>query len=153
MSDFLIYAARMQDSGVERLTVVLDTADDHTRLMHVSVGRSQSLEMMQKFPTRTFELCGTDRVLEKLKDDILYSDGGVTPDKVQAAIDTHPLLRDDLCSFLADWSLTEMPTAEEVDAQEPTAEDEAAGQRMADKIKAWMHGIDIARRRDVRKAT
>jgi hypothetical protein len=147
MSDFLIYAARLQDAGVCSLWVSLGSDKEGTRLMHVSPDSATPPELAARYPTRTFELCGTDRVLEKLKDDMLYSDGGVTPEKVQAAIDAHPLLRDDLCEFLADWTLTQMPADEEVAAIELTPEEEAAGQRMADKVKAWMHGMSIERRR------
>jgi hypothetical protein len=134
------------------LWVSLGTAKDRTRLMHVSPDSSTPPELAARFPTRTFELCGTDRVLERVKDDMLYSDDGVTPEKVQAAIAEHPLLRDDLCAFLADWTLTKMPTDEEIDAHELTPEEEAAGARMADKVKAWIHGINIARRRDAQSA-
>ena len=151
MSHFLIYAARLQDAGVCSLWVSLGSNKDGTRLMHVSPDSTTPPELAARYPTRTFELCGTDRVLEKVQDDMLYSEGGVTPEKVQAAIAAHPLLRDDLCAFLADWKLVQMPTDEEVAATEVTAEDEAAGKRMADKVKAWLHGMDIARRRDAAK--
>lgn len=143
MSDFLIYAARLQDAGVCSLWVSLGTAKDRTRLMHVSPDSSTPPELAARFPTRTFELCGTDRVLERIKDDMLYSDDGVTPEKVRAAIAEHPLLRDDLSEFLADWTLTQMPTDEEV-----AAVDEAAGLHMAEKLKAWLHGMNIQRNRD-----
>jgi hypothetical protein len=151
MSDFLIYAARLQDAGVCSLWVSLGSDKEGTRLMHVSPDSTTPPDLAARYPTRTFELCGTDRVLGNLKDDMLYSDSGVTPEKVQAAIDAHPLLRDDLCEFLADWMLTQVPTDEELAAVEVTAEDEAAGRRMADKVKAWLHGMDIARRREARK--
>ena len=151
MSDFLIYAARLQDAGVCSLWVSLGSDKEGTRLMHVSPDSATPPELAARYPTRTFELCGTDRVLERVKDDMLYSDDGVTPEKVQAAIAKHPLLRDDLCAFMADYTLTQMPTDEEVAAFELTPEDEAAGQRMADKVKAWLHGIDIARMRDAMK--
>jgi hypothetical protein len=150
MSDFLIYAARLQDAGVCSLWVSLGSDKDRTRLMHVSPDRTTPAELAARYPTRTFELCGTDRVLERVKDDMLYSEGGVTPEKVQTAIAAHPLLRDDLCAFLADWMLVQMPTDEEVAAYEPTAEDEKAGKRMADRLKAWLHGMEIERRRATR---
>jgi len=148
MSDFLIYAARLQDAGVCSLWVSLGTAKDRTRLMHVSPDSSTPPELAARFPTRTFELCGTDRVLERVKDDMLYSDDGVTPEKVRAAIAEHPLLRDDLSEFLADWTLTQMPTDEEVAAVELTAAEEAAGLHMAEKLKALLHGMNIQRNRD-----
>ena len=148
MSDFLIYAARLQDAGVCSLWVSLGTAKDRTRLMHVSPDSSTPPELAARFPTRTFELRGTDRVLERVKDDMLYSDDGVTPEKVRAAIAEHPLLRDDLSEFLADWTLTQMPTDEEVAAVELTAAEEAAGLHMAEKLKALLHGMNIQRNRD-----
>lgn len=109
MSDFLIYAARLQDAGVEHLSVRLFTAKDRTRMMMVTPHGSYPQAVQERWPARHFELCGTDRLLERLKDDMLYSDGGVTAENVQAAIDAHPLLRDDLREFLADWTLTQMP--------------------------------------------
>jgi hypothetical protein len=148
MSDFLIYAARLQDAGIEHLSVRIFTAKDRTRMMRVAPHGSYPQEVHSRWLCRDFELCGTDRVLERVKDDMLYSDDGVTAEKVQAAIDAHPLLRDDLCAFLADWTLTQMPTDEEVASYELTAAEEEAGNRMADKVKAWIHGIDIARSRD-----
>lgn len=148
MSDFLVYAARLQDAGICSLWVSLGSDKEGTRLMHVSPDSTTPPELSARYPTRTFELCGTDRVLERVKDDMLYSDGGVTPEKVQAAIDAYPLLRDDLCEFLADWTLTQIPTVEELDAIELTAEDEAAGKRTADRLKAMLRGMDIARNRD-----
>ncbi|MBU6260609.1 MAG: hypothetical protein KGO01_19515 [Burkholderiales bacterium] len=150
MSDFLIYAARLQDAGVCSLWVSLGSDKEGTRLMHVSPDGTTPPELAARYPTRTFELCGTDRVLERVKDDMLYSAGGVTPEKTLAAIAEHPLLRDDLCAFLADWALAQMPTDEEVAACELTAEDEEAGRRMADKVKAWIHGMNIERRRENR---
>ena len=151
MSDFLIHAARMQDAGVRHLTVTLGTADDRTRLMYVSVDRDQPLELQQRFLKRTFELCGTDRVLEKLKDNMLYSDDGVTAEKVQVAINTHLLQADDLREWYADHLLCSAENGA-IEEQEPTAEDDVSDQRMADRVKAMLHGLDIARRRDAMKA-
>jgi hypothetical protein len=149
MSDFLIYAARLQDAGVCSLWVSLGSDKSGTRLMHVSPDSSTPPALAAKYPTRTFELCGTDRVLEKLKDDMVYSDDGPTPEKVLAAIDAHPILRDDLASWFADWLLVKIPTDEELDAVEI---DEADVQRSADRIKGMLRGIDIARQRDAMKA-
>jgi hypothetical protein len=146
MSDFLIYAARLQDAGVCSLWVSLGSDKDGTRLMHVSPDSTTPPELAARYPTRTFELCGTDPVLERVKDEMLYSDAGVTAEKVQAAINAHPLLRDDLCDFLCDWTLTQMPTEDEVAEYEETPEDIEQGKRMADKVKAWLHGMNIARR-------
>ena len=63
MSDFLIYAARLQDAGVTSLWVSLGSDKDRTRLMHVSPASGTPPELAARFPMRTFELCGTDRVL------------------------------------------------------------------------------------------
>jgi hypothetical protein len=153
MSDFLIYAARLQDAGVCSLWVSLGSDKTRTRLMHVSPAAATTPhELIARYPTRTFELCGTDRVLERVKDDMLYSEGGVTPEKVHAAIAAYPLLRDDLCVFLADWTLVQMPTDEEVAAYELTPEEVAGGERTADKVKAWLQGMDIERRRNAARA-
>lgn len=149
MSDFLIYAARLQDAGVTSLWVSLGSDKDRTRLMHVSPDSTTPPELAARFPTRTFELCGTDRVLEKLKDDMLYSADGVTPEKVQAAIDAHPLLRDDLCEFLADYMMCPPSSVDDTSDEEAEAlvSDEQV-RRMGDRLKHMLHGIDIARGRD-----
>ena len=152
MSDFLIYAARLQDAGVCSLWGSLGSDKERTRLMHVSPDSTTPPELAARYPTRTFELCGTDRVLERVKDDMLYSDDGVTKEKVMAAIEAHPLLRDDLCAFLADWTLLKMPSDEEVAEYEPTDCELASGAVMADKLKAMLHGMDIARRAAARTA-
>ncbi len=149
MSDFLIYAARLQDAGVCSLWVSLGSDKEGTRLMHVSPDSTTPRDLAARYPTRTFELCGTDRVLERLKDDMLYSDNGVTKEKVLAAIEAHPLLRDDLCAFLADYLLMqdapEDPEAEEAAA---AAVDDAMVNRMGDRLKHMLCGLDIARRQD-----
>lgn len=145
MSDFLIYAARMQDAGVSSLWVNLGSDKERTRLMHVSPDASTPRELAERFPTRTFELCGTDRVLERLKDDMLYS-GGPTPEQLQAAIDAHPLQADDLREWFADWLLMGgMPTDEELDAVEVS---EAEANRSEQRAKDMLRGFDIARQRD-----
>lgn len=149
MSDFLIYAARLQDAGVKHLSVRIWTGPDRMRMMRVTPGGLHPQEIHQRFPWRDFELCGTDPVLRRLKDDMIYSDDGVTAEKVQAAIAKHPLLRDDLCEFLSDWMLTRGEENEK--SEGVTAEDEAAGERMAFKVKAVLHGISIARKRDAMK--
>ena len=60
MSDFLIYAARLQDAGVEHLSVRLFTAKDRTRMMMVTPHGSYPLQVQERWPARHFELCGTD---------------------------------------------------------------------------------------------
>lgn len=146
MSDFLIYAARLQDAGVCSLWVSLGSDKEGTRLMHVSPDSTTPRDLAARYPTRTFELCGTDRVLERLKDDMLYSESGVTAEKVQAAIDAHPLLRDDLCEFLADYTLCLPASIEDISEEEAEAlvsDDQV--RRMGDRLKHMMKGIDIAR--------
>lgn len=54
---------------------------------------------------------------------MIYSDDGVTPEKVHAAIAAHPLLRDD------------------------------EARRMGDRLKHMPRGIDIARAQDAMKTT
>ncbi len=148
MSDFLIYAARLQDAGVSSLWVSLGSNAEGTRLMHVSPASSTPTEIAQRFPTRTLELCGTDRVLEKLKDDMTYSEGGPTPEKLKAACDAHPLLMQDLVEWFADFmlckpALDEPP--EDGDEPELSPENVAAAERMGERLKGMLHGLDIAR--------
>lgn len=153
MRDFLIYAARLQDAGVCSLWVSLGSDKDGTRLMHVSPDSTTPPELAARYPTRTFELCGTDRVLERLKDDMLYSDDGVTPEKVMAAIEAHPLLRDDLCAFLADYMLFPPPSVDDISEEEAEAmvsDDQV--RRMGDRLKNMLRGLDIAKRRYAMKA-
>lgn len=153
MSDFLIYAARLQDAGVCSLWVSLGSDKEGTRLMHVSPDSTTPPALAARYPTRTFELCGTDRVLERLKDDMLYSEDGVTAEKVQAAIDANPLLRDDLCEFLADYTLCPPLSIEDISEEEAEAlvsDDQV--RRMGDRLKHMMNGIDIARAQDAMKA-
>ena len=149
MSDFLVYAARLQDAGIEHLSVRVWTAKDRMRMMRVAPHGSYPQEVQSRWLCRDFELCGTDRVLERLKDDMSYSDTGVTPEKVQAAIDAHPLLRDDLNEWLADSLVLQMPTPEEV-AAEPV--DEAMVTGTQQYIKGLMRGIDILQARKASKA-
>ena len=118
-------------------------------MMRVAPHGSYPQEVQSRWLCRDFELCGTDRVLERLKDDMSYSDTGVTPEKVQAAIDAHPLLRDDLNEWLADSLVLQMPTPEEV-AAEPV--DEAMVTGTQQYIKGLMRGIDILQARKASKA-
>lgn len=150
MSHFLIYAARLQDAGVCSLWVSLGSNKEGTRLMHVSPDASTPPELAKRFPTRTFELCGTDRVLEKLQDDMAYSDDGPTPEKVQAAIAAHPLLADDLREWFANWLLVPMPTEEEIAAAADEVDDGTV-QRTVERVKGIMRGLDIAKQRDAMK--
>ena len=150
MSDFLIYAARLQDAGIEHLRVHLFTAKDRTRMMQVTPHGSYPQQAQERWPARVFELDGTDRELESLKDGMLYTDGGPTAEAVQAAITKHPLLRDDLNEWFADCLLCRMPTDEEVEAEAVNVS-EADVKRSADRIKHMLRGIDIAKQRETMK--
>lgn len=150
MSDFLVYAARLQDAGVCSLWVSLGSDKTRTRLMHVSPDASTPPELAARYPTRTFELCGTDRVLERVKDDMSYSDDGVTAEKVQAAVEAHPLLADDLREWLADNLLMQMPTEDEI-AAEAANVSEADVAHTHQWVKGVMHGIDILQARKAAK--
>lgn len=151
MSHFLIYAARLQDAGVTSLWVSLGSDKDRTRLMHVSPASGTPPELAARFPTRTFELCGTDRVLERLEDELAFAEGGPTAEKLKAAIDAHPLLRDDLVSWFADFMackpvLDEPP--EEGEEPELSPDQAEASARFSERIKGMLAGMDIARSRD-----
>ena len=142
MSHFLIYAARLQDAGICDLWVSLGSDKSRTRLMHVSPGVSTPPDLAARYPTRTFELCGTDRVLERLLDDMSYSDDGPTAEKVEAAIDAHPLLRDDLAAWFADHLLMSMPIEAEVAAEAVNLSEEDM-ERTHQYVKGLMRGIDV----------
>jgi hypothetical protein len=151
MSHFLIHAARMQDAGVGLLCVRLGTAADGMRLMHVAPDPTASTaKLLVQFPERTFELCGTDRLLEKLEDDMAYADGGPTPEMLAKAIEKHPLAADDLREWYANYLLIPMPTDEEL-AAEAEELDEAVVQRTVARVQGIMKGLDIARQRDAMK--
>jgi hypothetical protein len=154
VSHFLIYAARLQDAGVQKLWVRLDTAKDRTRLMHVSpalngIEPETDMALVARFPERTFELCGTDRVLEQLQDDMAYSDDGPTPEKIAAACAAHPLQADDLREWYADWLLNPPLTDEEM-ADLPEVTD-AQVDNTVQWVKGVMKGLGIARQRDAMK--
>ena len=148
MNDFLIYAARLQDAGVCSLWVSLGSNEAGTRLMHVSPDSSTPRELAARYPTRTFDLCGTDRVLEALKDDMTYSEGGATEEKVQAAISAHPLLADDLREW---WELYKLMPPLDDDELEGVELDEAEVIRSAERAKGILRGLDIARQHDAMK--
>lgn len=147
MNDFLIYAARMQDAGVSMLDVSLSIAKDGTRLMAVSIGsdekRAYSLSM--KYPTRIFELCGSDPLLEKLKDDMTYSEDGPQAWKVDAAIAEYPYLAEDLRDWFDDWNASR---GDVLDDEAPLSEgDVTAAELSVARIQGLMRGLDIARER------
>lgn len=141
MSDFLIHAARMQDAGVSELNIRLGVDKDRTRIMFVGPAGCMGPWAMDRFPLRTFDLCGTDRVLERMKDDMSYSEDGPTVEKIQAAIKAHPLLGDDLREWFSDYSKMVMPTDEEIAAE---VVDEAAVGLTLQYAKGMMRGLDMA---------
>lgn len=153
MSDFLIYGARLQDAGITHLSIMLGEDAERARTMNVVLlPGAYSQETLARYPMRVFELDGTDRMLTTLKDDITFSDGGVTAEKVQAAIDAHPLLADDLREWLADWLMMggtpdEDPAADDAAA---AAVDDAMVERTGQYIKGLMRGIDILQARKAR---
>lgn len=142
MSDFLIYAARLQDAGVTDLCLRLGSDKDGMRTMEVTPNGMTPLALAERFPPRTFELCGTDRVLENVKDALLYAEGGPTPAKVAEAMRAHPLRAIDLAEWFADWVLLEPTPEEELEEIEI---DNAAVARGAQRMKDMMRGLDIAK--------
>jgi hypothetical protein len=146
MSHFLVYAARLQDAGIEKLSVQIWTAKTRTRMMRVTPHGSYPQHVQERWPARDFELCGTDRVLERLRDDMSYSDDGVTAEKVQAAIDKHPLLADDLREWFADCMILKMPTEAEIEAAAAEVDD-ASVERTTQYVKGLMRGIDVIQAR------
>lgn len=151
MNHFLLFAARLQDAGVTQLQVTLDTGPDRTRLMRVQPAPGSPNDACARFKVRTFDLCGTDRVLEKLTDDLAYMPGGPTPEALLAAIKAHPDLRLDLAQWFADWALARKhaPTDDDLAAADATISD-ADARRMGQRIVDMLRGIDIARHRDLR---
>lgn len=148
MSHFLIHAARLQDAGVNILTVTLHARKDGTRMMTVCPSGSYNPpEVLRKWPARDFELCGTDRLLEQLEDDMAYADGGPTPERLAAAIERHPLAADDLREWYADWLLNPPPTDEDIAAAENEVTLEQA-EKTTQWVKGVMKGLDIARNRE-----
>lgn len=148
MNDFLIYAARLQDAGVTSLWVSLGSGKERTRLMHVSPDSTTPPELAAKYPTRTFELDGTDRLLQELKDDMVFGDGGPTPEKLEAAIKRHPRAADDLREFFAEWKPMEdgdyEPTADEM------VDIEASAMHHMSYVRGLMRGLDANREKAAR---
>ncbi len=152
MSHFLIHAARLQDAGVSILTVTLHARKDGTRMMTVTPSGHYSAEVQRKFPARDFELCGTDRLLEQLTDDMAYAEGGPTPEMLAAAIKRHPLAADDLREWYADWLLTPRLTDEDLADAEAEVTPEQV-EKTTQWVKGVMKGLDIARNREVMRTS
>lgn len=155
MSHFMCYTHRLEKAGIFSLWISLGADKEGLRLMHVSPDASVPRELAAKYPTRTFRIDGTDTVLEGLIDDMVYSDAGATPEKVQAAIDAHPLQADDLRDWFASWLLFERAEKEEIE-RAPTPQEEAdmdaSVARTGQWIKGVLRGIDITRTREAHKA-
>jgi hypothetical protein len=150
VNDFLIYAARLQDAGVCSLWISLGSNKERTRLMHVSPDSTVPAELAAKYPTRTFELDGTDRLLRDLKDEMVFGDGGATPEKLMAAIELHPLAADDLREWFADW-LISRPNGDEVEITETEmVEINASAERSLSYVKGLMRGLDANREKAAR---
>lgn len=146
---FIIYTNRLEKAGIYSLWVSLGSDKDRNRLMHVSPDASVPREIAAQYPTRTFLIDGTDPVLQALQDDMAYSDDGVTPEKVMAAIEAHPYLRADLNEWLADWLLLAPPSDEEIASEEVSAEDAERSMRY---VKGLLRGVEIARAQEIKKA-
>lgn len=151
MSHFLIHAARLQDAGVVILTVTLHVMEDGTRMMTVTPsGHYYPGETVRQFPARDFELCGTDRLLEQLEDDMAFAEGGPTPEMLAAAIERHPLAADDLREWYADWLATPRLTDEDLAAAEADVKPEQV-ERLTQWTKGVLKGLDIQRTRGAMK--
>ncbi len=152
MSHFLIHAARLQDAGVDILTVTLHARKDGTRMMTVCPnGNYNPPEVLRKWPARDFELCGTDRLLEQLTDDMAYAEGGPTPGMLAAAIERHPFAADDLREWYADWLLTPRLTDEDLAAAEAEGTPEQV-EKMTQWTKGLLKGLDVTRQRKAMQA-
>lgn len=151
MSHFLIHAARLQDAGVVILTVTLHVREDSTRMMTVTPsGNHYPVETVRQFPARDFELCGTDRLLEQLEDDMAFAEGGPTPEMLAAAIERHPLAADDLREWYANWLAMPRLTDEDLAAAEADVKPEQV-ERLTQWTKGVLKGLDIQRTRDAMK--
>jgi hypothetical protein len=151
MNDFLIYAARLQDAGVTSLLVSLGSDKKRNRLMHVSPDSTVPGELAAKFPTRSFLLDGTDELLQQLKDDMVFSDDGPTPEKLAAAIERHPLAAHELREFVAEWK--PMPADQDIElTDEEMADIEATAKRQMSYVRGLMRGLDANREKDSRIA-
>jgi hypothetical protein len=94
-------------------------------------------------PARKFDLDGTDRVLGRIKDDLLY-EGNVNAESIEAACADFPALAEDLREWFADW--TPLPTDEEVEAIIVSEDEvEATKERMLGYMKGLMRGMDSAK--------
>lgn len=148
MSHFIVYAAALQDAGVCSLWVSLGSDKDRTRLMHVSPDASTPRELAAQFPTRTFHLDGTDPALQAIEEDLIYGEGGVTPDRVKVAIEANPRYAAELAELALNWA--DAPLTEEdieVAADEVTSETVERTQRY---LKGLLRGLDIAKSRGAR---
>jgi hypothetical protein len=157
MSDnhFLYYAARLQDAGVRHLSITLDVDRKGFRVMHVvpRVGFNASTASAV-YAERSFQLTGSDPELQQIEDDLVYGEGGVTPERVAAAIRENPVYAPDLTEFAERWKANDLDDAiaQEME-REPTAEELAAAEvtheRLMQFVKGLQRGLDGKRGREV----
>lgn len=145
---FMTHTKRMEEAGIFAVRVTLGGVDAAgNRLMVVTPHESVRVVDAAKFPARTFCIDGTDKVLEQLIDDMVFGEGGPTPEKLQAAIDKHPLGRADLLQWYADWILD--PPGDE-EAGEDVQVDEATVTRTMQFVKGLMRGHAAHRKNEAR---
>lgn len=157
MNHFLLYAARLQDKGVTRLSVELSvepgTEKDRTRIMIVKPSIAHNVpSVFQAYPARTFDLDGTDRVLENLQDDLVFSNNGQpTKEQVEEVIVQYPIYKDDLRDWYEYYSKLKAVDLEDLEAEgDDTQVDPVAEERSAAHIRGLLRGLDISRRRDAK---
>jgi hypothetical protein len=151
MSHFLIYAARLQDAGICSLWVSLGSDSERTRLMHVSPDATTPRELAAKFPTRSFRLDGTDPKLQAIEEDLIYGEGGVTSERVKAAIDANPGYAQELAALGMDWAAMPPLSDEEISDAEDSVTSESV-ERTQRYLKGLLRGMDIARSREASRA-
>lgn len=145
MSDFVVWSNRLHQRGITKLWVQMDI-DGEERIMHVSPALDMRTlpEARCEMQMRTFSIDGTDRVLERLKDDMAYSEGGPTAEKIKAAIEKSPEHAEDLREWYADWLLNPPASEEELSNIEVSERDMELSNA---RIKGLLQGLDAARSR------
>lgn len=146
---FMAHTKRMEQAGIFAVRITLGGVDaDGNRQMVVSPHETVPAADAVLFPPRVFLIDGTDPLLDVLIEEMAYSEDGPTPEKLQAAIERHPLANAELLEFYADWIL-DPPDAEEAEPSEPV--DEAAVARSLEFVKGLMRGHDAHRKHEARK--
>lgn len=150
MNDFLIHVSRLQDAGVSSLTITLGSDEDNNRTMQVRPHSRTQGELAERFPPRTFLLDGTDRLLESLKESLTNSDEDATDEKVQALIQEHRLLADDLQEWWLMYKGVSSLTEEDLDSVELSESDLAWG---TERTLGILRGLDIAKEQEALRNT